>query len=98
MTADFLKFVQTSSRDIAVGGNDTESLQSPFGSRQKPKGDHVPHRGNLPVELTWVPADWTGTVPLRHGGLNNRCCARNQEKKCLASRGGVKSKGWSFLA
>ena len=32
MTADFLKFVETFSRDIMVGGNDTEGLQSPFSS------------------------------------------------------------------
>ena len=69
-----------------------------FAADERLKGENVLDRGNPPVELTRIPADWTDTVHLRHGEIRDRGGARNQEKKCLASRGGTRSGGWTLLA
>ena len=57
--------------------------------RQRAKGRHALHRGNLPAEPTPIPEGWINTVPLRHDGLSRRRGVRCREKKCRASRGPV---------
>ena len=64
-----------------------------FAAVKMPKEEYVLDRENPLAEPTGIPADWAGTVRLRHDEIRNRGYARNQEKKCLASRGDVKSKG-----
>ena len=67
-----------------------------FVADKRPKGEYVLGRGNLLAGLTRIPGSWINSVPLRHSESSNRGGARSQEKKCLASRGDVKSKGWTL--
>jgi len=62
--------------------------------RQKEK--HALHRGNPRVEPAAVHGGWSDTVPVRRAESRNEGDTRNLEKKGLASRGDVKSKGWTF--
>jgi len=50
-------------------------------------------QGNPRVEPTAVHGGWSDTVPVRRAESRNEGDTRNPEKKDLASRGDVKSKG-----
>ena len=69
-----------------------------FVAGERLKGEYVLDRGNSVAEPTRIPADWIDTVPLHHDEIRNKGGARNQEKKYLASRDSLKSKGWTSLA
>ena len=65
---------------------------------EKRKGGCVLDRRNPPAEPTRISADWTDTFRLYRDEIRNEGGAKSQEKMCLASRGNVKSKGWTLLA
>ena len=69
-----------------------------FATNERLKGEHVLDLGNPPIEPTRIPADWTDTARLRRGEIRDRGGVRNQEKKCLGSRGDARSGGWTLSA
>ena len=68
-----------------------------FTADERLKGEYVPDRGSPPVEPTRIPADFVDTVRLRHDEIRDKGGARNQEKRCLVSRGGARSERWTLL-
>ena len=76
-----------------MGGMASRVCGARFVADTKREGEYVPDRGNPLAEPARIPADLIGTVLPHHDGARNKDGARNQEKKCLASRGDAKSKG-----